>query len=159
MIYPLHLIERKTSILSSSLENLGLKYTSPQFAYKNTGFLDKIFTGEHKPHGCTLLISSSAISWLKQNSKCDKTQQIKLWQNSRTQIMSKTQIWTKLKDLNCDTTKYQKLHVWENSKTETVTKLKKTPIVTKPKLSVNSYTQILRKLKTSNYNQTQELKL
>ena len=47
-------MERRTSILSSPLENLGLKFTSPQFAYKNSGFWDQIFRGELKPQRCTL---------------------------------------------------------------------------------------------------------
>ena len=49
------MVERRTSILSSPLENLGLKFTSPQFAYKNSGFWDQIFRGELKPERCTLI--------------------------------------------------------------------------------------------------------
>ena len=50
------------------------------------------------------------------NSNCDKTQQLKLWPNSKTQNV------TKLKISNCDKT--QKLKLWQNSKTQIVTKLK-----------------------------------
>ena len=61
------------------------------------------------------------------NSNCDKTQKLKLWQNSNTQIVTKvenseTEIVTKLKNSNCDKT--QKLKFWQNSKTQIVTKLK-----------------------------------
>ena len=38
MSTPLHLVEKRTTILSSPLENLGLKFTSP-FAYKYSGLL------------------------------------------------------------------------------------------------------------------------
>ena len=48
-------------------------------------------------------------------SNCDKTQKIKLWQNSKNQIV------TKLKNQIVTT---QKLKSWQNSKTEIVTKLK-----------------------------------
>ena len=67
------------------------------------------------------------------NSNCDETQKLKLWQNSKILIVTKlkTQIVTKLKNwncyksqkLNCDKT--QKLKMWPNYKTEIVTKLKK----------------------------------
>ena len=79
-----------------------------------------------------------------------KTQKIKFWQNSQTQIVTKvkkTQIvktsncekktqklklWKNLKkNLNCDKTK--KLKLWQNSKTQTLTKLKRNQIVTKLK--------------------------
>ena len=58
------------------------------------------------------------------NSNCDKTLKLKLWQNSKTQILikfkkitflqnSKTQIVTKLKNTNYVET--QKLKFWQNS--------------------------------------------
>ena len=63
-----------------------------------------------------------------QNSNFYKTQKLKLWQNSKTQIVtklkkfflqnSKTQILTKLKNSNSDKTKQIKL--WKNSKTQIV---------------------------------------
>ena len=76
-------------------------------------------------------------------SNCDKTQQLKLWQNSKTWIMKK------LKNSYCYKT--QKPKFWQNSKTQILTKLKlwqkniyiykgkKTQIVTKTqKLEQNS---------------------
>ena len=58
------------------------------------------------------------------NPECDKTQELKMWQNSKTLIVTKlkTQIVTKLKNLSCDKT--QKLKLWQNSKNQIVTKLK-----------------------------------
>ena len=61
---------------------------------------------------------------LWQHSNCDKSQHLKMWQNSKTQIM------TKLKKPYCDKTQKHKL--WQNSATQIVTKLK-TQIVTKQK--------------------------
>ena len=67
------------------------------------------------------------------NSNIDKTQKIKLWQISKTKIVTKLkpQIVTKLKNSNCDKTKKnsncyktQNLIFWQNSKTQIVTKLK-----------------------------------
>ena len=55
------------------------------------------------------------IKWLW-NSNCDETQKIKLWWNSKTQIVMK------LQNSNCDET--QKLKLWWNSKTQIVMKLK-----------------------------------
>ena len=49
-----------------------------------------------------------------QNSNCDKTQKLILWQNSKIQIV------TKLKNISCYKTK--KLKLWPNSKTQIVTK-------------------------------------
>ena len=63
-----------------------------------------------------------------------KLWELKLWQNSKTQFVTKpkkfkcdktiikTQIVTKLKKSNCDKT--QKLKLWQYSKTRIVTKLK-----------------------------------
>ena len=50
------------------------------------------------------------------NSNCDKTQKLKFWQNSKTQIV------TKLKKHFFN--KIQKLKLWQYSKTQIVTKLK-----------------------------------
>ena len=99
------------------------------------------------------------------NSNCDKTWQLKLWQNSKNQIV------TKLKISNCDNT--QKLKLGKTSKTQIVTKLKnsnsdKTQILKlcqnsncdktqKLKLWQNSKTQIVTKLKISNCDKTQKV--
>ena len=66
-----------------------------------------------------------------ENSNCDKTQKLKLWQNSKIQIV------TKLKNSNYD-----------NSKTQIVTKLKN-------QNSYNSETQIVSKLKILICDKTQ----
>ena len=84
-----------------------------------------------------------AVTYLK-NSTCGKTQKLKLWQNSKSQIaknkneklkfvtklktlnIDKTQkpnLWQNLKNSNCDKT--QNPNLWHNSKTQLVTKLKK----------------------------------
>ena len=55
----------------------------------------------------------------------------------------------KLKNSNCDKTKKYKL--WQNSKTQIVTILQKTQIVTKLKNSNYDQTQIVAKLKNSNF--------
>ena len=71
---------------------------------------------------------------------------------------SKTQIGTKLKNLNCDKTqklkfcKIQKFKLGQNSKTQIVTKLKNSNCV-------NSKTEIVTKLKNSSCDKTQKLKL
>ena len=39
--------------MSSPLENLRLKFTTLQFAYKNSGFWDQIIRGELLPQRCT----------------------------------------------------------------------------------------------------------
>ena len=65
-----------------------------------------------------------------ENLNCDKTQKHKLWQNSKTEIVTKlkktqmvtkfkVQIVTKLKTLNCE--KIVKFKLWPNSKTQIVT--------------------------------------
>ena len=70
-----------------------------------------------------------------QNSNCDETQNFKLQQNLKTQIVTKlknpnceklkkTLIFTKLKKKIDKTKKKPKL--WQNSRTQTVTKLKDT---------------------------------
>ena len=64
------------------------------------------------------------------NSHCEKTQKLKLWQNSKTQIVAT-----------------QKLNFWQNSKTQIVTKLK-------IKLWQCSKTQMVTKLKHSNSDKT-----
>ena len=93
-------------------------------------------------------------------SICDKTQKLKLIQNSKTQIV------TELENSICDKT--QKLKWWQNSKINIVTKLKnsnydnsKTQIVTKLKNqnSYNSETQIVTKLNFFNLWQNSKLKL
>ena len=61
------------------------------------------------------------------NSNYDKSQKTKLWQNSKTQIVSKiktqnTQNLTKLQNSNCDKT--PKINLWQNRKTQIMTKLK-----------------------------------
>ena len=68
---------------------------------------------------------SSDSSNSSENSNCDETQKLKLWQNSKTQtvtkcdITQKLQIVTKLKNSNYDKT--QKLKLWQNSKNQIVT--------------------------------------
>ena len=53
-------------------------------------------------------------------SNCDKTQNLKFWQYSKTQIgTKKTQIITKLKALNCD--KSPKKLLWQKSTTQIIT--------------------------------------
>ena len=108
-----------------------------------------------------------------QNSKCDKTQQLKLWSNSNCDETQKLILWWNWKHLNCDkiqiVTKFktqivmklknsngdktQKLKLWQDSKTQMSKKnLKKNHIVTKLKnskwqnLSCDK-TQIVTKLK------------
>ena len=49
----LDVVDRRTS---GGEVNLGLKFTSPQFSYKNSGFWDQIFTGELKPQRCTQVL-------------------------------------------------------------------------------------------------------
>ena len=79
------------------------------------------------------------------NSNCDKTQKLKLWQNSQNQIV------TTLKNSNFDKkTKNKivtKLKLWQNSKCE------------EKKLKQLKYdkTKIVTKLKNSNYDKTQNL--
>ena len=86
------------------------------------------------------------LTWTRRQSPCDKTQKLKLWENSKTQIVrklknsncdesQKLEIVTKLKNLNCDKTQKlknsnsdntQELKLWqyqENLKTQNVTKL------------------------------------
>ena len=57
---------------------------------------------------------------LKQNSKYDKTQKQKMWQNSTTQNVKEknknTQNMIKLKNSKCDKT--QKLKIWQKSKSK-----------------------------------------
>ena len=97
-------------------------------------------------------------------SNCDKTQKLKLWLNSKTQIV------TKLKNSNCDNA--QTLKLWQNSKTQKMTKLKNSNCdksnkkkpknidkAQKLKTWQNSKTQIVTKPKNSNCVKTQKLKL
>ena len=86
------------------------------------------------------------------NSICDKTQKLKLWQNSKTQIFT-------TKNLNysiCDKT--QKPELWQNYKKESLTKLKKKWKTYKVKLWQNSKTSIVSNLKNFNQYKTQKLK-
>ena len=55
-------MERRTSILSSPLENLGLKFTSPQFAYKDFGtkYLEENFSLRGVLY-CTSLVVQKSI--------------------------------------------------------------------------------------------------
>ena len=73
-------------------------------------------------------LKNSNCDETKKNSNCDETQNLKLWQNSETQIV------TKLKNSNCDKTQIMtKVELWQNSsceKSQIVTK----QIVTKVKL-------------------------
>ena len=59
------------------------------------------------------------------NSNGDETQKLKLWSNSKTQILIKKNLKTwivmKLKNSNCDET--QNLKLWQNSKAQIMTKL------------------------------------
>ena len=104
-----------------------------------------------------------------ENSNCDKTQKLKLWQKSKTQfftklkksICDKTQIVRKvltkfklLQNSNCDKNQHvTKLKIWQNSNCEGKTKknhCNKTQTVTKLKKSIflqNSTTKIVTKLK------------
>ena len=77
---------------------------------------------------------------LTKNLNCDETQKLKLWWNSKTQILMK------LKNSNCDETK----------KTQIVMKLKKSNCdeTQQLKLRWNSKTQIMMKLKNSNCDWT-----
>ena len=77
------------------------------------------------------------------NSKCDKTQKLKMWQNSQTQNETKL---TKLTNLKCD----NKIKMWQNSKYDN----SKTQNVKK----TTPKTQIVTKLKNSNSDETQKLK-
>ena len=56
-------------------------------------------------------------------SNCDKAEKIKVLQNLKPQIVtkSKTHVVTKLKKSNCDTT--QKLKLWQNSNCDKTQKL------------------------------------
>ena len=92
----------------------------------------------------TQILTTQKVTKLK-SSNCDKTQNVKLWQNQNYKKSSKTQIVTKLENWNCD--KIQKLKLWQNSKTHcdkiqdsTYEKIQKTKIVRKLK------TQIVTKL-------------
>ena len=81
--------------------------------------------------------------WQLKNSKCDnsngnKCQKLKLWSNSKTQIVAQ------LKNLNCD--KFQILKLWQNSNFDRTL----TRIVTKLKLKL---------WPNSNFDPTQKLKL
>ena len=82
-----------------------------------------------------------------QNSNCDETEKLKLWWNSKTQIVIKFYTW------NFDETKLKR---WQNSKTKIVTKLK-TQIVTKLKNSNCDRAQIVRS-KTQNLKMWQNLR-
>ena len=76
-----------------------------------------------------------------QNSKihCDKTQKLKLWQNSKNQ---------------CD--KNQNLKLWQNSKTQFVTKFKLKLWPLQNWYCDKSKTEIVNKLKNSNFDQNQD---
>ena len=50
-----------------------------------------------KPSNCDKTKKTQIVTKLK-NSNCDKTKKLKLWQNSKTQIVLKTQMKTKLKN-------------------------------------------------------------
>ena len=110
------------------------------------------------------------------NSNNDKTQKLKLWENSKTQIVTKKNIyilWQNSKTKNGKKSNYEKKNFsWE--KTQIVAKLKlgqksscvKTQIVTKIKLRRKTKkktqcdkTQMVTKLESSNYDKTQKLKL
>ena len=58
--------------------------------------------------------SKTQIAMKLKNSNVDKIKKIRLWQNSKTQIVTKLEA----------NKKTQKLKLWWNSKTQTVTKLK-----------------------------------
>ena len=124
-----------------------------------------------------------------QKSNCDRTQKHKLWQNSKTQIVTKLKLWRKkLKKSKCHKTQIvpnlRTQIKYQNSKTQIVTKLKnlncvknasfnETQIVMKFENSICAETQKLKlwqnwycdkthiatKLKNSNYDKTQKLKL
>ena len=82
---------------------------------------------------------------------------LKLGQNSKTQIV------TKLKNSNCDKTQIvTKLKLWQNSNCDTtlfVREREKIKNMTKPQLWQNSRTPIKTKIKKSNYDKTEKLKL
>ena len=71
------------------------------------------------------------------NSNCDKTQNFKLWQRLKTQIV------TTLKNSKCD--KIQRLKLWQNSKTLFLIKQKKSNSDKTKKNSSPEKTQFLTK--------------
>ena len=84
--------------------------------------------------------------WKKlKKSNCDKTEELKLWQNWKTQIVTKLKKYRnwQLENSNCD--KNKNLKLCQNSKTQTVIKLK---------TSNGDKTK-----KNSNSDKTQKLKL
>ena len=115
---------------------------------------------------------------------CDKTQKLKLWENSKTQIVTKlkteigttTKISPKNSKFNCDETEKsncdetQKLKLWSNSETQIVIKFLKTKLwwnskilivmkLKKLKLWWKSKSQIVTKFKNWNFDKTQKPKL
>ena len=96
--------------------------------------------------------SKTQIVMKLKNSNCDKTQKLKLWRNLKPKLwwISNTQIVMKLKNSNCD--EIQKLKMWWNSKTKMVT-------TQKLKLWQNSKTQMMTKLKKSKCDRTQRLSI
>ena len=77
------------------------------------------------------------------NSNCDKTQKLKLWQNSKTQIV------TKLKNSNCYKT--QNCKFWQNSNCDKTQKLNGDNIQ-KLKLKKKIKNSNCEKLKNSNFD-------
>ena len=53
------------------------------------------------------------------NSNCDKTQKLKLWQNSKWDKTPKSN-WDKTENANCEKKKLKKVNLWQNSKTPIV---------------------------------------
>ena len=80
---------------------------------------------------------------LKKNSNCDKTQTFKLWQNSKTQIV----------------TELKKNKLWQNTKTQIVTKFKnsKWKEINSNCEREKKKTQIAKKLKNSSCDKNQKL--
>ena len=81
--------------------------------------------------------------WQLKNSICDTNRKLKLWQDSKTQIVTKLKMW---QNSSCDKAQIEtKLKLWQNYNYEKNYKCDKTKIVTK--------------LINSNYDKTPKLKL
>ena len=88
---------------------------------------------------------------MRRNTNRDKTQKVKLWQISKTQIVTKLKKsnWDKILNSKCDKIK---------KKNQIVTKLKKNPIVTKLKNKKCDKTQKLKLWQNSKVKLWQNLK-
>ena len=84
---------------------------------------ENVTTHKHKKWEKKVTKFNNSKGDKNQNLKCDETQKHKMWQNSKTQNL------TKLKNSKCDKTQWHKM--WQNSKSKNVAKLKKSQNVTK----------------------------